>query len=220
MVEKDEITLHILRTSRTNPRLLSYSQLFGSFYFNATLVAPPGTGLIAQEKHNQCDTCNKYGFLGWYIVPELYHYRCYRFFVTETRSKRISDIVGFFQKSLEVPIISYADTATLTAQDLIEALKILHHLHHSRYLMTHSIQRYEVLRIFSISRWKKRTRKKRTDIMDIVVENTSSQTDQSMVVCRWHIVTPQGNAINKYHIWGCQQLQYETLAHLQCWNHE
>ena len=34
--------------------------------------------------------------LGWYIVPELEHFRCYKVFVTETRSERIAYVVGLY----------------------------------------------------------------------------------------------------------------------------
>ena len=47
IAEKAEITINLIRTSRTKPILLAYEQNFGTFDFNATPMAPPGTKIIA-----------------------------------------------------------------------------------------------------------------------------------------------------------------------------
>ena len=56
-------------------------------------MAPPGKKIISHLKPNQHATWRKHGVSGWYIGPELEHHRCYKVFVTETRSERISDKV-------------------------------------------------------------------------------------------------------------------------------
>ena len=43
MVKQLEITINLLRTLITNPRLSAYLQIFRQFDFNATPMAPPGT---------------------------------------------------------------------------------------------------------------------------------------------------------------------------------
>ena len=48
-----EITINLLKTSRTNTRLSAYAQIFGNFDFNATPMAPPGAKIITQEKPAQ-----------------------------------------------------------------------------------------------------------------------------------------------------------------------
>ena len=91
--EASGITVHLIIMSRTNPRLLAYAQIFGTFYSNATSMAPPGMKIVAHEKPNEHATWSKHVVLGCYILPALEHYRCYKLFVTETRSYRIDDVV-------------------------------------------------------------------------------------------------------------------------------
>ena len=45
IVTQAEITINLLITSRTNSRLSYHAQIFGTFYFNATPIEPPGTKL-------------------------------------------------------------------------------------------------------------------------------------------------------------------------------
>ena len=40
IVKQAEFTMNLLQTSRTNPTLLLYAQIFGKNYFNATPMAP------------------------------------------------------------------------------------------------------------------------------------------------------------------------------------
>jgi hypothetical protein len=47
------ITLNLLRKSRINPRMSAYAQLNALFDFNRTLLAPPGTRVIA-HKNTHC----------------------------------------------------------------------------------------------------------------------------------------------------------------------
>ena len=43
LLEQANITLNLLRSSRSNPKLSAYAYLFGNFDYNATPLAPPGT---------------------------------------------------------------------------------------------------------------------------------------------------------------------------------
>ena len=79
--------------------------------------------MIAHEKPTQRAICSKHGVLGWYIEPALDQYNCYKVFVTETRSERIDDVVGFPPQNVIILIVLYANAAMLSAQDLVEALQ-------------------------------------------------------------------------------------------------
>ena len=61
-------------------------------------MVPSGGKMIAHEKPAQRATWITHGVSGCHISPELEHYRCYKVFVTETRSERIDDIVECFRK--------------------------------------------------------------------------------------------------------------------------
>ena len=68
------ITLNHLRNSRINPKLSSHAALFGTFDFNKTPLAPPGTRVIVHEKADNRLTWAAQGTDGWYIGPSLEHY--------------------------------------------------------------------------------------------------------------------------------------------------
>jgi hypothetical protein len=90
------ITLNLLRKSRINPRMSAYAQLNGHFYFKRTPMAPPGTCVIAYKKPDQRASWDPHGVDGYYLGPELDHYRCYQVHITKTKGTRIVDTVEFF----------------------------------------------------------------------------------------------------------------------------
>jgi hypothetical protein len=123
LIDQATITLNLLRTSRINPRLSAYAQLYGAFDFNSTPMAPPGTRVLAHEKPEQRTTWAPHSIDGWYVGPAMQHYRCYRIHTSKTQSERICDTVEFFPTHVTMPRLSSADAATRAAQDLIHALR-------------------------------------------------------------------------------------------------
>ena len=77
LVPQAVLTLNLLRTSRINPKLSLYAQIWGQFDFNKTPLVPPGTKLILHEKPHQRNTWSPHGLIGWYVGPAMDHYRCY-----------------------------------------------------------------------------------------------------------------------------------------------
>ena len=54
LLEQSEIIINLLRPSRLNPKLSSYAQLNGAFYYNHTPMTPLGTKTLLHEKpHNR-----------------------------------------------------------------------------------------------------------------------------------------------------------------------
>ena len=76
LLPQAELTLNLLRPSRLNPKLSAYAQLEGTFDFNCTPLAPPGTRVIVHEKPTQRCTWAPHGIDGWYIGPALDQYQC------------------------------------------------------------------------------------------------------------------------------------------------
>ena len=80
LIEQAILTLNLLRSSRINPKLSAYVQLFGVFDYNKTPIAPPGTKIVAHVKPTVQGTWDLNGEMGWYVGPSLNHYRnvnCY-----------------------------------------------------------------------------------------------------------------------------------------------
>ena len=103
-------------------------------------MAPPGTKIFAHEKPTQRATRRKHVVAGWYIGPELDHYSCFKLFMTEKISERISDIVDFLPQNVRMPRVSSAEAAMPAARYLVEALKIQLQTHLLQQSMKHITQ--------------------------------------------------------------------------------
>ena len=57
LLDQATLTLNLLRPSRINPRLSAEAQLNGSFAFNRTPLAPPGTKPLIYESSSYRRTC-------------------------------------------------------------------------------------------------------------------------------------------------------------------
>ena len=125
LLPQAELTLNLLRPSRLNPKLSAYAQLDGTFDFNRTLLAPPGTQVIVHEKPTQRRTWAPHGIDGWYIGPALDHYQCYRVWIPSTHAERIADTIQFFPTILRTPTLSHRDATLQAARELTHALQNL-----------------------------------------------------------------------------------------------
>jgi hypothetical protein len=123
LVDQCTQTLNLMRPSRINPRLSAEAQLNGTFDYNKTLLAPPGTKVLIHETPNRRRTWAVHGVDGWYLGGARDHYRCYRVYATKTRAERIARTVEFFPHYGEMPKPSSADAAIRVAIDLCWALR-------------------------------------------------------------------------------------------------
>jgi hypothetical protein len=122
------ITLNLMRGSRMNPKLSAYAQIFGSFDYNRTPIAPPGTRAIIHDKPNTRDSWAPHGIDGWYIGPAMESYRCYTCWITETRRERICDTVAFLPVHVTLPVATANDMILASLRDIVHALNLpVHH---------------------------------------------------------------------------------------------
>ena len=96
LIRQAEATLNMLRPSKKNPQLSAFTVLEGSFNFDATPMAPPGTQVVVHEKPNKRKSWSPLGIDGWYVGPAWDHYRCHEVYIPRTRAFRFSDTVDFF----------------------------------------------------------------------------------------------------------------------------
>jgi hypothetical protein len=111
LLEQASITLNLLRPSRRNPKISAYNMLEGTFDYNKTPLAPPGTKVIIHEKPQQPKTWDPHGTEGWYLGPAMEHYRCHRVFTNKTKAERITDTVKFFPQDTMVPSMTTDEIA-------------------------------------------------------------------------------------------------------------
>ena len=122
LIEHANITLNLLRSSRSNPKLSAWAFLFGDFNFNTTPLAPPGTRVIAHVDSNNRRSWDLHGEAGWYVGPALNHYRCVTCYFPNSRSTRICDTVTFLPKTVKFPEVRLVDHLKQAASDIVTLL--------------------------------------------------------------------------------------------------
>ena len=115
-------TLNLLRPSRINPKVSAEAILNGSFDYNKTLLAPPGTRVIVHEAPSVRRTWAQHGVDGWYIGGAPEHYRCHQCYIAKTRAERIARTVEFFPYLYDMPKTSSADATVDAVTRLTTAL--------------------------------------------------------------------------------------------------
>ena len=124
LLEQTEITLNLLRQSRINPRLSAYAQVFGTFDFNATPLAPLGIrGIMYLNRDNRPTTFADHGKLGWYVGPCLHKYRNYRLWIDDTKGIREHSSVSLMPEKIGIPNTTPADRLSAALEDLKHELQ-------------------------------------------------------------------------------------------------
>ena len=76
LLAQAELTLNLLRTSRIDPTKSAYEVLEGTFKYNSTPLAPPGTKALIFEPTSRRTAWGPHAVDGWYLGPAMKHYRC------------------------------------------------------------------------------------------------------------------------------------------------
>ena len=103
LVHQAYITINLLQASHLNPKLSAYAQIHGSFTFNHTPLAPPGTKVVIYIKPDKQKSWDPHGNTGWYIGPAMEYYRCYHIYVPKTQAYQIANTVEFFPEKSPCP---------------------------------------------------------------------------------------------------------------------
>ena len=125
LIPQSVITLNLLRTSRRNPNTSAYEALNEKFNYDATPLAPPGCKVIAFESKQTRKTFAPHGMQAWYVGPTLENYRCYKVYVSKTRSARIFDTVSFYPHLCKSPVLQPIEQAVIAANNLTSSLQNL-----------------------------------------------------------------------------------------------
>ena len=90
MLPQAQDTLNMLRTWRINNISSEYEILEGTFDYNKTPLAPPGTKAIVYDDPTNCITWGVHGSDRWYVGPAMQHFRCYKFIMEKIKANRIA----------------------------------------------------------------------------------------------------------------------------------
>ncbi len=115
-------TINMLRPCCQNPLLLAFEAMEGSFLFNATPMAPPGTEVLVHLKPTCCKSWAYHASNGWYIGPSLKHYSCIRAIMEGTGGERLTDTFRFKHHAMSVPTITFTNKIITVTRDLTAAI--------------------------------------------------------------------------------------------------
>ena len=95
LIHQTNITLNLLHSSRLNPKMSTYTHIFGKFNFAASPLASSGTKIVTHITPEQRLTWELIGEAGWYVGPSINHYRYVQYYFPRTKIVRICDTVTF-----------------------------------------------------------------------------------------------------------------------------
>ena len=85
LIPQMNITLNLLRASRSNRKLSAYSYIFGTYNFRAMPIAPPSTKVVAHVHPSKRGSYELNRQVGWYVGLALQHYCCVDCYFPKTR---------------------------------------------------------------------------------------------------------------------------------------
>lgn len=115
----------MLRSSRIDPRISAYNQIWGNFDFNRTLLAPTGCKVIVHKSPEHQELFAYHGVHGFYIIAAMNHYQYYQIYIPVTGGVRIAATVDFYPKHVQMPLTSSEDKLAAKLEDLSKILKTL-----------------------------------------------------------------------------------------------
>jgi hypothetical protein len=86
-----KLTLNMLRFSQQNPMKSANQEVYGSFDFNRTPLAPLGTKALVYSKPGLQISWAPHATDGFYVMPASDHYRCLQFYIPATCRFRFSN---------------------------------------------------------------------------------------------------------------------------------
>lgn len=116
-------TLILLRTSNINPKLSAHATLEGNYDIMRHPMAPPGAQVMVHLNADQRPTFSQRTIPGFYLSPELNHYRCFRIFIPSTGAERSSASIEFLQQEPHAPTIPSNDILLDAASSLTKTLQ-------------------------------------------------------------------------------------------------
>jgi hypothetical protein len=123
VVIQAEIVINQLRPWLADPTLNAWTGFRGKAYDHlAHPMSVFGMRVVIHEKPDARRSWAPHGKEGFYIAPSLLHYRCWRVYVSETGTTRVSDTLAWFPEPYTMPGHSPLDQVTAAITDLKTAI--------------------------------------------------------------------------------------------------
>ena len=118
LVNRSKITLNLLRTSRINPQLSAYAQLYGDFDYNKTPLAPTGIKVLAHLRPENRKSWEPHAKEGYYVGLALQHYCCHQIWFPKASCERICQTAKWFSHNYTMPSATREQKIIAAAADL------------------------------------------------------------------------------------------------------
>ena len=122
-LHQEEITINLLCTLQFDPTKSAWELMFGPFNYNATPLGPPGCYIIINAKGTTWRTWDFKGLEGFYIGPEMNHYRSYTLLGNSTQAIVVSYTIIFWHHTLNLPVLTADDCITHCLRALTTAIR-------------------------------------------------------------------------------------------------
>eukprot|EP00957_Ditylum_brightwellii_P188507 14350993-Ditylum_brightwellii.AAC.1 len=109
LIPQANLMLNLLCLCQQNPALSAQEAMHGSFHFEATSMAPPGTKCYIHMKMHKHASWGFHAEYVWYVSPAMNHYRCYKMVMKEKAAQRITDTIKFKHYGVKVPNVTPAE---------------------------------------------------------------------------------------------------------------
>ena len=123
-LEQANITLNLLRSARSNPKLSAYAYMFGEFDFAATTLAPPGTKIVAHIKPNQRRIWELNGEAAWYVGLSITYCRGVTYYFPRIKTIQDCATVPFYPSRIPFAEVKLEDFLRQAASDIISILTL------------------------------------------------------------------------------------------------
>jgi hypothetical protein len=123
LLEPTELTLNLLRQSKVAPKISAFAHVHGHHDYMKKPFAPLGCAIEAHVKPDDRRTWDTRSDAGFSLGTSMEHHRCFRVYITKTRSTRISDTVHYKHQYITNPTVSPESHVVAAAQQLATALQ-------------------------------------------------------------------------------------------------
>jgi hypothetical protein len=123
LIDQTDFSLNMIRPCHQNPALLAFKALKGSYLFDATPMAPLGTGVLAYHKPNQHLSWGFHPLNTWYISPPLQHNRCIKIIMRDTGGEYIMDTFQYKHHAIPVLVVTATDHIPKATHQLNTAIE-------------------------------------------------------------------------------------------------
>jgi hypothetical protein len=117
-----ELTLNMLRFSQKNPNKSANQEVYSSFDFTKTPLAPLGTKALIYDDPSSRASWAPHATDGFYVGPASNHYRCLRFYIPSTLRFQFSDTWHLYPTRCQILVTSQHDLSIVAAADILKTL--------------------------------------------------------------------------------------------------